>query len=119
MATTAGKPIKIQGIVITPKWDWSADYRRGYGAQMKAQERGGDTFPYCTMTARDRYFEWHANRHGSKSDSRLKAMHELASRPNMLEAVRGVRDDKLSTPGCTVYRKVPAFDIVPERIRAA
>lgn len=52
---TAGKPITIEGVKITPKWAWSNDYLKLVRAQMRADSRDMQAFALRPSTRSMRY----------------------------------------------------------------
>ncbi len=108
----AFKQIKINGVTVVPGFDWSSDFRRSYGTYFRNVPQISD--------AAGTYID-HMMRQTGKTrgeiQARVDAMNELAKRPNVLGAIHLVKSEIHSTPETTVYRKVPAFNMIKAAVR--
>ena len=70
MPVKAHKPIKIEGVTITPKWDWTPQYRKEYGKTLRGQPQ--EWYAIATSRTPTERFEdtaicyarWLANKRG-------------------------------------------------------
>ncbi len=67
MAIKAGVPIKIAGIKITPKWDWTPAYRKSYGKMLRGEHQEGGLLDRFSAEEKladrlnvmaDKYYKW-------------------------------------------------------------
>lgn len=117
MAIRTGRAIKINGVTVIPNWDWSADFRKHYGAYFRDNNGGKPDFSRIDYSGG--YWAWLQKQCASEDEAkgRFERQYELAERPNVLSAVHLVRSETHSTPGVTVYTKQSAFNMISAAVR--